>query len=48
MNLLVLPYKGGTINCWLGREKGIFIKVKVVAGERGVMWLFAGADLVHL
>lgn len=48
MNLLFLPCEGGTINCWLGREKGILTKVKVVAGERGVMWLFAAADSVHL
>ena len=29
------------INCWLEEEKGIFTKVKVLAEERGVLWLFA-------
>lgn len=47
MNLLVLPWEGGTINCCLGRKKGIFIEVQVVAGERGGMWLLAAAS-VHL
>lgn len=36
MNFQGLPHEGGTINCWLGRETWIYIKVKVVAGEK--MW----------